>query len=63
MLFCNIDILPKEKFKDYLPYTDNKKIYGRLQNRDLYVQAVLDFISGMTDSFAIKIFNELIRFE
>ena len=27
-----------------------------------YIQAILDFISGMTDRFAIKVFNELLNY-
>ena len=41
---------------------ENKKIYKDLKNKDDYIWAIADFISGMTDSFAISIFNELISF-
>ena len=41
---------------------DNEKIYGGLESRDIYIQAVIDYISGMTDAFAIDMFNELISF-
>ena len=41
---------------------DNEKIYGSLDSKDVYVQAIIDFISGMTDAFAIELFNELITF-
>lgn len=40
----------------------NKKLYGKIDTQDIYVQAVLDFIAGMTDAFAIKCFNELMTF-
>lgn len=45
---------------------DNKtmqieKIYN-LSDKDSYIQAIVDYISGMTDSYAIKIFNEIVRF-
>lgn len=40
----------------------NEKIYGRLQNRELYIQAILDYLSGMTDRYAIELFQELIRY-
>lgn len=39
----------------------NKIIYDINSKRD-YETAVIDFISGMTDSFAIKMFNEIITF-
>lgn len=41
---------------------ENEKIYGKLESRDLYVRAIVDFISGMTDAYAISVFNELISF-
>ena len=40
----------------------NEKIYGRLQTRELYIQAILDYLSGMTDRYAIELFQELIRY-
>ena len=42
---------------------DNEKIYGDLDNKDIYVKSIIDFISGMTDAYAIELFNELITFE
>jgi len=39
----------------------NEKIY-ELKDKDSYIQAIVDYISGMTDNYAIKIFNEIIRF-
>lgn len=33
-----------------------------LDSRSDYVQAVIDYISGMTDSFAIRVFNEITTF-
>lgn len=40
----------------------NNKIYGRLENREIYIGAILDYISGMSDNYAIKVFNELITY-
>lgn len=40
----------------------NKKIYGRLETQELYAQAILDYISGMSDPYAIKAFGELITY-
>lgn len=40
----------------------NEKIYGDLKDKNIYVQAIVDYISGMTDSYAIALFNELISF-
>lgn len=40
----------------------NEKIYGDLSDRKLYIQAILDYIAGMTDSYAIKVFHELLEY-
>lgn len=40
----------------------NRKIYGLLETDKIYAQAIIDYISGMTDRYAIEIFNELIRY-
>lgn len=60
--YCDLKLV-----KDYNPDVESKyvkfknnKIYGDLSNRDDYVWAVTDFISGMTDKYAIAIFDELI---
>jgi dGTP triphosphohydrolase len=37
----------------------NDKIYGKLENRDVYIQAVLDYISGMTDVFALDLYRKI----
>ncbi len=39
----------------------NKIIYN-IENINDYKQAILDYISGMSDSYAIKVYNELIEF-
>ena len=39
----------------------NKVVYD-YKNQQSYRKAVIDFISAMTDKFAIKIFNEIISF-
>ena len=40
----------------------NDKIYGILANKQIYAQAIIDYISGMTDRYAIDIFSELLKF-
>lgn len=40
----------------------NKKIYGKLETKKIYAQTIIDYISGMTDRYAIEIFNELLRY-
>lgn len=39
----------------------NEVLYN-LENRKDYIQASIDYISGMSDSFAIKVFNEITTF-
>ncbi len=59
--YVSPEILPVELKADAQKYL-NEKIYGALDNEKLYIQAIIDYISGMTDSYAIKIYNELISF-
>ncbi len=40
----------------------NAKIYGMLEKEQIYAQAIIDFISGMTDRYAIKLFDELLHY-
>ena len=40
----------------------NKKIYGYIDSEEIYCQAIIDFISGMSDNYCIKVFNELITY-
>ena len=40
----------------------NDKIYGSLDSRKVFVEAIIDYISGMTDRYAIEIYNELLRY-
>ena len=41
----------------------NHKIYGNVDTPQIYIQAVIDYISGMTDRYAIAVFNELLTFK
>lgn len=59
--YVNMDIVPENRQSKAYLY-ENTKLYGRLENKELYVQAIIDFIAGMTDGYAIKLFNELITF-
>lgn len=40
----------------------NRKIYGSLETEEIYMGAIIDYISGMSDNYAIKVFNELITY-
>lgn len=48
--------------KDLKHSINNDKIYNKLEREEIYKEAIVDFISGMTDTYAIKCFNELISF-
>lgn len=60
--YCEGDIVPEGELIALGAICDNKKIYGRLEDEKIYVCAILDFISGMTDRFAIQVFNELLTY-
>lgn len=40
----------------------NKKIYNDISNEKVYVKAIFDYIAGMTDRYAVKLFEELINY-
>ena len=40
----------------------NNKIYTNLSETTVYVQAIIDYIAGMTDRYCVKVFNELINY-
>lgn len=59
--YCNKGIGVESLIK--IPYNNllNKKIYGALDTPELYIRAVVDYISGMTDLYAEKSFEELLK--
>lgn len=59
--YCDPSSVP-EAFEEVARNCKNKKIYGGLSTREIYIRAIMDYISGMTDRFAIKVFNELMMF-
>ena len=60
--YCDTDIVPAGEHRELSLLCVNNKIYGDLSSKELYMQAILDFISGMTDRFAIELFNETITY-
>lgn len=60
--YCEESILPEGTLKELSRSCRNAKIYQKLQTPALYAQAIIDYISGMTDRFAISMFNELITY-
>lgn len=57
--YCTIDV---SEFSFEKEKHNNIKIYGNLESKEVYVQAIIDYISGMTDGYAIKVYNELLSF-
>lgn len=57
--YCDESIINTKDLKTSL---NNEKIYKTLDKEEIYKEAIVDFISGMTDSYVIKCFNELISF-
>ena len=57
-------------FKDWLlTYIDrpdrgdlNNKIIYDLNKKEAYLKAVITYISGMTDNYAMDVYNELIQY-
>jgi len=41
---------------------ENEKCYGDLTDKKTYARAIIDFISGMTDRYAISLFDEFIKY-
>ena len=57
------EIQPQEKkIASSLKRYKNIRIYGKLDSDLTYAQAIIDYISGMTDRYAITIFSELIKY-
>ena len=64
-----VDFINKYMFPEMLGdvagrYTryENRKIYGMMDDKQKYAEAILDFISGMTDRYAVAIHNELLKY-
>lgn len=60
--YVESDILTLDGFAHIRTFYVNQKVFGRLDNKAVYVRAIIDYISGMTDSYAIRSFNELISY-
>lgn len=60
--YCVQDIIPSGELKAISLQCENEKIYHKLENKKIYIQSIIDYISGMTDRFAITLFNELLEY-
>ena len=59
--YCENDFEQLKWAKEISTQCMNYKIYGSLEDENAYIRAVIDFIAGMTDVYAIKAFNELLE--
>ncbi len=60
--YCEIESSDPTEAEQLKKGYSNTKIYRKLQDRKTYVRAIIDYISGMTDSYAIKAFEDLLKF-
>lgn len=60
--YCSSDIVPKGDLRETALRCENEKIYNKLESSEIYIQAIIDYISGMTDRFAISLFKELLEY-
>lgn len=59
--YCENDYTNLTWAKEISDRCINEKIYGTLERENDYIRAVIDFVAGMTDVYAIKAFNELLE--
>lgn len=59
--YSNLDFSKSEWAKNIADRCMNRKIYGDLSDEKLYIQAIIDFIAGMTDIYAVHAFEELLN--
>ena len=60
--FCETSLDMFSNMTEKTVKCQNRKIYGSLETEDIYKGAIIDYISGMSDNYAIKVFNELITY-
>lgn len=60
--FVTLDVSEFDGGRDIMERYENEKIYGDLSDKRLYIQAILDFLSGMTDRYAIKLYEEMLSY-
>ncbi len=60
--FCEPQLNLFDNINEKTVKCKNRKIYGSLETEQVYVRAILDYISGMSDNYCIRVFNELITY-
>lgn len=60
--YVDTELFESNDLPNISEFYTNKKVFGKLYDEKTYNRAVIDYISGMTDSCAIRSFNELITY-
>lgn len=60
--YCDPEIVPEGRLRERALNCENEKLFHKLEDEKIYIQAIIDYISGMTDRFAIMLFNELLTY-
>jgi dGTP triphosphohydrolase len=61
--YCEDSIVNRALIDKYqLTMYHNEKMYGRLDTRISFIKAALDYISEMTDRFAVETHNSIISY-
>ena len=61
--FCLPEIIPESyRVSHRIERYQNKKIYGVLEEESVFAKAILDYIAGMTDRYAIDVFQDLLKY-
>lgn len=60
--YCDMDYAGNKWAENLSKRCLNEKIYGDLGKEQQYIQAIIDYIAGMTDNYAIQAFHELLEY-
>lgn len=59
--YCDLDFSEMQWAEKIAQNCLNKKIYSDLSDRKKYIQAIIDYMAGMTDVYALNAFGELLK--
>lgn len=62
LAYSGEEFIPEEDREMVAREYDNVKVYKDPNEFLTYIQAIIDYIAGMTDRFAVKVFNEMLEF-
>lgn len=61
-IYVDLDYLPNELRDEIAKKYNNKKPYKNPNQFEVYIRSIIDFIAGMTDRYAVKMFNEMLEY-